>query len=403
MPLIAHKIARLEESQTMALAARANRMKADGIDVVSLTAGEPDFPTPQPIKDAAIAAINANFTKYTAAQGILELRQAIATKFRYDNGIHVEPSQVVVSSGAKHSIFNALLAVCNRGDEVIIPAPYWVSYPEMAKLVDAKPVIVHTAAENHFKMTPAQLKKAITKKSKVLILCSPSNPTGSVYTPEELQELAKVVTKAGIFVLSDEIYERIIFDGMKHFSLGSMEAIKDQVITVNGASKVFSMTGWRIGYLAANEQVAAAVEKIQSQTTSNASSISQKAVLAALTLDLSAEVQNMVSEFDRRRRFLLDEVKKIKHFSFIYPQGSFTLFFSVKPWFGAHVNGTRMKTSEAICDFFLNEHNVAMVPGTGFGAKEWVRLSYACSMDDLHKAVRRLQAGFAELQPTAHS
>jgi len=400
---ISKKISRLEESQTMALAARAGRMKAEGIDVVSLTAGEPDFPTPQPIKDAAIAAINANFTKYTAAQGIPELRQAIATKFRYDNGIHLEPSQIVVSCGAKHSLYNALLSICDRGDEVIIPAPYWVSYPEMAKLVDAIPVVVKTSPDNQFKMTPAQLQRAITKKTKVVILGSPSNPTGAVYTPEEIVDLAKVVEKSGIFVLSDEIYEKIIFDGLRHFSIGSIESIKDQVITVNGVSKVYSMTGWRIGYLGATREIAMAVEKIQSQTTSNASSISQKAALAALTSDLTADVNGMVAEFDRRRQYLLEEVRKIRHFSFIHPRGSFTLFFSVKPWYGARINGDRLRTSEQACEFFLNEHNVAMVPGTGFGAKDWVRLSYACSMDDLQKALRRLQTGFAELQSTLRS
>ncbi len=403
MNLISRKIAKLEESQTMALAARAGKMKADGIDVVSLTAGEPDFPTPRRIKDAAIEAIEANFTRYTAPQGMIELRQAIAAKFRYDNNIHLEPSQVVVSCGAKHSLFNALLAICNKGDEVIIPAPYWVSYPEMAKLVDATPVILHTHAKNQFKMTPGQLRRAITPKTRVLILTSPSNPTGAVYTPEEIADIARVVERTGIFVLSDEIYEKIIYDGYKHFSIGSIEAIKDQVITVNGVSKVFAMTGWRIGYLGAHQEIAAAIEKIQSQTTSNPTSISQKAALAALTLDLDDDVRMMVREFDRRRKYLMAEMKKIRHLSFVYPRGSFTLFISVRPWFGARMNGDKLTTSEQICEFFLNEHNVAMVPGTGFGAKDWVRLSYASSMDDLRKAMRRLHTGFAELQASKRS
>lgn len=394
---ISKKISRLSESQTMALAAKAGRMKADGIDVVSLTAGEPDFPTPNLIKEAGIRAIQGNFTKYTANQGIIELRQAIAAKLRYDNRIPVDASQVLVSSGAKHSIYNALLSVCNRGDEIIIPAPYWVSYPEMAKLVDAVPVIVNTSAANQFKITPAQLKKAITKKTKVFILCSPSNPTGAVYTQTEIEALAAVVKRSGIFVLSDEIYEKVIYDGLEHFSIGSIDDVRDQVITINGHSKVYSMTGWRIGYMAARQDIVQAAEKIQSQTTSNASSISQKAALAALTNDLSAEVKAMVTEFDRRRKFLISELDKVPHLTYIYPKGSFTLFVNVKPFLKSKINGKLIGTSDALCDYFLNDHNVAMVPGSGFGAPEWIRLSYACSMEDLQKAVRRLQNGFAEL------
>ncbi|HAV22179.1 MAG TPA: aspartate aminotransferase [Bacteroidetes bacterium] len=403
MRSLSKKIANLSESQTMALAARASLMKADGIDVVSLTAGEPDFPTPQLIKNAAIAAINANFTKYTANQGIFELREAICAKFRYDNKINFEPSEILVSSGAKHSIYNALQAVCDRGDEIVIPAPYWVSYPEMAKLVDAKAVIVHTSPKNQFKITHAQLQKAITKKTKVLILCSPSNPTGAVYSREEIEGLAAIVEKTGIYVLSDEIYEKVIYDGLTHFSIGSIDAIRDQVITVNGVSKVFSMTGWRLGYFGARKDIVLAAEKIQSQTTSNASSISQKAALAALTNDLSGEVAAMVAEFDRRRKFVVGELEKVKHLSFIYPRGSFTLFLHVKPFLKARLNGKPLGTSDRLGDYFLNEHNVAMVPGTGFGAPDWIRLSYACSMDDLKKAVRRMQGGFEELAKSMHS
>ena len=397
MLTLSKKIARLSESQTMALAAKAGRMKADGIDVVSLTAGEPDFPTPTLIKEAGIKAIQSNFTKYTSNQGIIELRQAIAAKLRYDNRIPVDASQVLVSNGAKHSIYNALLSICDRGDEIIIPAPYWVSYPEMAKLVDAVPVIVNTSASNQFKITPSQLRRAITKKTKVFILCSPSNPTGAVYTQPEIEALAAVVKKAGIFVLSDEIYEKVIYDGLEHFSIGSIDEIRDQVVTINGHSKVYSMTGWRIGYMAARLDIVQAAEKIQSQTTSNASSVSQKAALAALTNDLTNEVKAMVTEFDRRRRFLIAELDKIPHLSYIYPKGSFTLFVHVKPFFKSRVNGSTIGTSDGLCDYFLNEHNVAMVPGTGFGAPDWIRLSYACSMDDLQKAVRRIQVGFGEL------
>lgn len=394
---LSKKVAALEESQTQAFAARARKMRAEGIDVVSLTAGEPDFPTPQLIKDAAIRAINEDFTKYTSNQGIPELLHAITHKFQNDNGIHYETSEILVSCGAKHSVYNALQALCDKGDEVIVPAPYWVSYPEMVKLVDATPVIVQTSDKNHFKMTAAQLRRAITKKTKALILCSPSNPTGAVYTPEEIYQLAEVVARTGIYVISDEIYEKIIYDGYQHVSIASFEPVRDQVVTVNGVSKVFSMTGWRIGYMGARKDIVQAAEKIQSQMTSNAPSISQKAALAALTNDLSAEVLGMVREFDRRRKYLLGEMDKIKGLKYIYPRGSFTLFVNIKPFLKAKVNSHALLTSDDIVYYFLNEHNVAMVPGSSFGAPHWMRLSYACSMEDLQKAVRRLNNGFAEL------
>ena len=394
---ISKKVAKLEESQTQAFAARARNMRAEGIDVVSLTAGEPDFPTPQLIKDAAIKAINENFTKYTSNQGIPELLHAITHKFQNDNNLRFDTSEILVSCGAKHSVYNALQALCDKGDEVIVPAPYWVSYPEMVKLVDAMPVIVQTSEENHFKMTPAQLRRAVTKKTKALILCSPSNPTGAVYTPEEIFQLAEVVAKTGIYVVSDEIYEKIIYDGFQHVSIGSFEPIRDQVVTVNGVSKVFSMTGWRIGYMGARKDIVQAAEKIQSQMTSNASSISQKAALAALTNDLSSEVRGMVNEFDRRRKYLLAEMNKVKGLKYIYPRGSFTLFVNIKPFLSAKLNSHPILTSDEVVNFFLNEHNVAMVPGSSFGAPHWMRLSYACSMEDLQKATRRLQNGFQEL------
>ncbi len=397
MKPLSKKIAGIEESQTQLLASRARQLKAEGIDVVSLTAGEPDFPTPQLVKDAAVRAINENFTKYTANQGIPDLLKAIAEKFHRDNGIQFSPSQILVSCGAKHSIYNALQAICDKGNEVIIPAPYWVSYPEMVKLVDATPVIIATTAKNQFKMTPAQLSRAITKKTKAFILCSPSNPTGSVYTQAEIEQLARIVEKTGIYVISDEIYEKVVYDGVKHFSMGSIDAVHNQVITVNGVSKVYSMTGWRIGYMGAHREIVQAAEKIQSQMTSNASSISQRAALAALTNDLDSEVRVMVDEFDRRRHFLMDEMKKIPQLEFIYPRGSFTLFLNIKPYLKKKVHAKQIGTSDSLCDYFLNEHSVAMVPGTGFGAPEWIRISYACSMADLQKAAERLRRGFAEL------
>ncbi len=387
----------LEASQTLALSARAKKMKSEGIDVISLTAGEPDFPTPQIVKDAAIKAIQANFTKYTQNQGIPELLESIARKFRSENNLPFEPAQILVSCGAKHSVYNALQALCNKGDEVIIPSPYWVSYPEMAKLADARPILVKTAADNDFKMTPAQLKRAITKKSKILILNSPCNPTGAVYTQQEIEALGEVVAKSGIYVISDEIYEKVIFDSLRHFSIGSIGKIRDQVVTVNGVSKAFSMTGWRIGFMGGNKKIIEIAEKIQSQVTSNASSISQKAAFAALSNDLGGEIRSMVDEFDRRRQYLVKEFQSIKGMEFIYPKGAFYLFFSVKSYIGATVNGKKMRHSDDLSEFLLTEHKVATVPGTGFGDKNWIRMSYACSMEELKKGVERIKEGFSRL------
>ncbi|MCI0705964.1 MAG: pyridoxal phosphate-dependent aminotransferase [Ignavibacteriae bacterium] len=394
---LSKKAAGLEASQTLALFARAKKMKAEGLDVVSLTAGEPDFPTPQPVKDAGIKAINDNFTKYTANPGIPELLKAISEKLSRENNVNFPPSQILVSNGAKHSVYNALQAICNKGDEVLIPAPYWVSYPEMAKLADATPVVINSSIKNDFKITPAQLKKAITKKTKVLILNSPSNPTGSVYSRAELEALGEVVRKTGIYVISDEIYEKVMFDGETHFSIGSIDAIRDQVITINGVSKAYSMTGWRIGYMAAHKDIYAAAEKLQSQMTSNASSISQRAAHAALTVNFNKEIAYMVSEFDKRRRYLMEQFKSM-NVEFNYPKGAFYLFVNMKPFFNTSADGVKIKTADDLSEYFLMKHHLAMVPGGGFGAKDFVRISYACSMAELEKAVERLRKGFGLLR-----
>jgi aspartate aminotransferase len=381
---------------TLALSALAKKLKAEGVDVVTLTAGEPDFPTPFHIKRAAIKAIEDNFTTYTINAGIAELRKAIADKFKRENNLSFEPSQILVSNGAKHSIYNALKAICNKGDEVIIPAPYWVSYPEMVKLVDATPVIIRTTEENNFKMTPAQLKRAITKKTKALIYCSPSNPTGIVYSRDEIEAIAAVVANADLYVLSDEIYEKVIYDGTEHFSMGAIPAVNDHVITINGVSKAFSMTGWRIGYLGAKKEIVAAAEKVQSQTTSNASSISQHAALAALIgsdIDLNA----MTAEFLRRRNFIYDAVTSIKGISCIKPKGAFYVFPNVSHYIGRKVKGKTLKSGDDIAQYLVDEERVVVVPGSGFGAKDYVRISYACSMQELEKAAERLRRGFAKL------
>lgn len=394
---LSKKVANAEASQTLALTAIAKQMKAEGIDVVSLTAGEPDFPTPAHIKRAAIQAIDENFTKYTVNAGIIELRSAIADKLRRDNQVFVEPSQILVSNGAKHSIFNALQAICNRNDEVIIPAPYWVSYPEAVKLVDGVPVILKTTEKTEFKISAVQLQRAITKKTKALILCSPSNPTGSVYTQAELEAIGEVVRKTGIYVIADEIYEKVIYDNARHFSLGSISTIKDLVITINGVSKAYSMTGWRIGYLAAAKPIVEAAEKVQSQVTSAPSSISQRAAAAAIS-GPEDEVHAMTAEFKSRRDYVHKELVSMPGISCPMPHGAFYLFPNVSGLAGGSYNGKKIKTGDDVTQYLLEECRVVTVPGSGFGAKNNIRLSYACSMDDLRKAVERMKQGFQQLK-----
>lgn len=394
---LSKKVSLLGASQTLALTALALKMKSEGVDVVSLTAGEPNFPTPAHIKQAAVKAIDDDFTKYTANAGIPALRAAIVEKFHTENNLEFETSQILVSNGAKHSIYNALQAICNPGDEVIFGSPYWVSYPEMVKLVDAIPVVITTTEKAEFKITPQQLRRAITKKTKAIILCSPSNPTGSVYSRKELEALGSIVEKSGIFVISDEIYEKVIYDHHKHFSIGSIPSIMDQVITVNGVSKAYAMTGWRIGYLGANHDVTAAAEKIQSQMTSNASSISQRAALAAIS-GSDHDAKYMTAEFQKRRDFIYHALVSIKGITCVKPAGAFYLFPNVSHYFGRTYNGEKLKTSDAITHFLLKEENVVAVPGSGFGADKFIRLSYACSMQELEKAAERLRRGFMKLQ-----
>jgi len=392
---LSEKILNLPESETLRISAIAKNMKAQGIDVVSLSAGEPDFPTPEHIKEAAIQAIKENFTKYTQNQGIPELINAIIEKFRRDNNIEYKPSEILVSSGAKHSIFNALQAICNPGDEVIIPSPYWVSYPAMVALVDAKPVILKTDISTNFKITPEQLKEAITPRTKALIFNSPSNPTGTVYTEQEIRKIAEVVYEKNIFVISDEIYEKIIYDE-KHFSMASIKELRDLVITVNGVSKAYAMTGWRIGYMGANEEIVKLANRVQGQVTSNASSISQKAALAALT-GTQEPVRKMVNEFKIRRDFLCSELKQIPGVEVFVPAGAFYVFPKVSSYYGRRYNGFEIKNSNDLCEFLLKEEKLAIIPGDAFGMDECVRISYAASMEELMKGVERFRKALEKL------
>jgi aspartate aminotransferase len=396
MTRLSEKIASVEESQTLALTRLAAQLKARGVNVVSLTAGEPDFDTPDHVKEAAIRAIRENFTHYTANQGIPELVAAIREKFASENGLEFGPSQILVSCGAKHSIFNALLAVCNPGDEVIIPAPYWVSYPEMAKIADAVPVVVPTNRESGFRLTPDALRGAITGKSKVLILNSPSNPTGSVYSREELEALAPVIASAGLTVISDEIYEKILYDGHEHHSIGGIGELKDRVVTVNGVSKAYAMTGWRIGYMGGPADLIAAAAKVQSQATSNANSIAQKAALAALTGPADA-VERMLAEFTKRRDLFASALRAIPGVALDPPGGAFYLFPDVSAYSGSRFGNTVLAGDMELSSWLLEEAKVAVVPGSAFGSPGHLRLSYACSVGEITEAASRLTAAFTAL------
>ena len=397
MKSLSHKVQRIEESSTLAFTQLARRMQTEGVDVANLTAGEPDFPTPPHVKMAAVRAIEENFTHYTANQGIPELIAAIAAKFERDNNLRFGKSQILVSCGAKHSIYNALQAICNAGDEVVIAAPYWVTYPEIVKLVDARPVIVSASREAGFKISAAQLRKAVNAKTKAFIFNSPGNPSGNAYTQGEIEELADVVKESGIFVISDEIYEKVIYDGVRHFSIGSIRAIADQVITVNGVSKAYAMTGWRIGYLGAAGPVSEAAAKVQSQVTSNASSVSQRAAAVALSAP-EGDVGEMVKEFNRRRDFAYRELSRIPGIECHEPKGAFYLFPSMKTVLGKRINGALIRDDMDLAHFLLREEHVAVVPGGAFGAKDHLRLSYACSMKELEKGLDRIASGCKKLR-----
>jgi aspartate aminotransferase len=389
MQQLAQRATTLTPSLTLAIDAKAKKMKAEGIDVCAFGAGEPDFDTPQHIKDAAAKALADGFTKYTPSSGIPELRAAIADKLKADNNVDYKPSQVIVNCGAKHSCFNVILATCQAGDEVIIPAPYWLSYPEMAKLADASPVIVKTKEANNFKLTPDEFRDAMTPATKLLIINSPGNPTGSVYTREELQALAEVALEEDILMLSDEIYEKITYDGAQCVSLASLDKnIYDLTITVNGFSKAYAMTGWRLGYIAAPEPIAAAIDSIQSHSTSNPTSFAQKGALEALKGDQSS-VAEMVKAFAERRAYMFDRLNKIPGISCVKPMGAFYMLPNISK-LGL--------SSTSFCTKLLDEQKVAAVPGIAFGSDAHMRLSYASSMENIQKGLDRIEAFCASLK-----
>ena len=379
---ISARAAQLTPSLTLSIDSKAKAMKAEGIDVCGFGAGEPDFDTPEHIKAAAIAALEAGFTKYTPSAGLPELRQAIAEKLEADNQITYRPSQIVVSSGAKHSCYNAILATCQAGDEVLIPSPYWVSYPDMVRLAGAEPVIVQTTERNGWKMRASDFENAMTPRTKMLILNSPGNPTGSVYTREELEGIVEVAAEEDIYILSDEIYEKLVYDDIKHVSIASLsQEAYDLTITINGFSKAYAMTGWRLGYLAAPEAVAKAVDNIQSHSTSNPCSFAQKGAVAALKGD-QQPLADMRDEFGMRRNYMFDRITKIPNITAVKPEGAFYILVNISQ-LGL--------SSQNFADRLLSKASVAVVPGAAFGDDRTVRLSYATSIDIIKKGLDRFQ------------
>ena len=391
---LTRRVLSMQESQTMKITGLAKQMKAEGKDIVSLSAGEPDFPTPDFVAEAGIDAIRKGFTRYTANAGIPELKKAVVEKFKRDNGLEFTPDQIIISNGGKQTLANTLLALCEEGDEVIIPAPFWVSFPEMVRLSGAEPVIVPTTLESGYKMKPEQFEAAITERTKVLILNSPSNPSGAVYSENEVKELMRVLEEREIFVVSDEMYDQIVYGDARPFSPARIPEIRDRVIVSNGVSKTYAMTGWRIGFLAGPKWLIGACGKIQSQTTSNANSIAQMAAVAALTGDQQI-IEERREEFAKRRDYMYKVLNEIPGINTTLPDGAFYIFPSISGLLGKTYNGKEMKSSTDIAEYLLVDHYVATVPGEAFGAPENLRLSYAASISELEEAVGRIRKAFS--------
>lgn len=392
---ISDKVRGVSPSSTLAIDAKFKQMKAEGIDVVGFGTGEPDFDTPDYIKDAAKKAIDNGKTKYTPAAGTMELRKAICKKLKDENGLDYEPNQIIVSNGAKHALVNAFMAILNPGDEVLIPAPFWVSYPEMVKIADGVPVIIPTKEEDEFKCSAEDFEKAITPKTRALVLNSPSNPTGMVYTEEELRAIADVAVKHDMYVIADEIYEHLIYEGT-HVSIASFnEKIKDLTIIINGVSKTYAMTGWRIGYSAAHPEVAKAMANLQSHASSNPNSIAQEATIAALSGG-KEEIAFMKSEFKKRRDYMVERINSIPGVSCRNPHGAFYVVMNISALKGKTLGGRLIKTSDDFADALLERARVALVPCSGFGADDFVRWSYATSMDNIKAGLDRLEAFLTE-------
>lgn len=397
MAQLSNRLNRLAPSATLAMSQKSSEMKAQGVDVINMSVGEPDFNTPDHIKEAAKKAIDENYSRYSPVPGYPDLRKAIVAKLKNENGLEYSINEILVSNGAKQSVCNTVMALCNDGDEVIIPAPYWVSYPQMAKLAGAEPVIVNAGFEQNFKMTPEQLEAAITPKTRMLILCSPSNPTGSVYSQEELDALAKVIlSHEELYVLADEIYEHINYVG-KHASIAKAEGMRERTIIVNGVSKAYAMTGWRIGYIAAPEWIVKGCNKLQGQYTSGPCSVSQKAAEAAYTMDQTC-VETMRQAFQRRRDLIVELAKDIPDLEVNVPEGAFYLFPKCSSFYGKACGDKVINNSTDLAMFLLEEGHVATVGGDAFGDPECFRMSYATSDDNIREAMKRIKETLAKLK-----
>ena len=396
MDVLSARLTALSPSETFAMAQKSNELKAQGIDVINMSVGEPDFTTPEHIKQAAKQAIDDNFSFYSPVAGFPDLKKAICTKLENENGLTYTPAQVVVSGGAKQSLCNVILSIVDKGDEVVIPAPYWVSYPEMVKLAEGTPVYVYAGIAQDFKITPQQLEEALTPKTKALILCSPSNPTGSVYTLEELKELTAVLEKyPNVYVIADEIYEHINYIG-QHQSIAQFDSIRDCVVVVNGVSKGYAMTGWRIGWIAAPQWIASACSMLQGQYTSGPSSISQKAAVAAYNGDQSC-VAEMRTAFERRRNLIVSLLNEIPGLQVNNPMGAFYIFPECSSYLGKSFEGRKIATATDLAMYLLEEGHVACVGGDAFGAPGCIRLSYATSDENIEKAIARIKTALAKL------
>ena len=396
--MLSHRAGKIKPSQTLAIDAKAKAMKAKGIDIVNFGVGEPDFDTPENIKEAAVKALKEGFTKYTAVGGIYQLKDAIIEKFRKDNNLHYMRDEIIVSCGAKHSLYNIAQALFDPGDEVLIPSPYWVSYPDQVLLNDAIPIFVKTYETDSFMVKPEAIESHITKKTKALILNSPSNPTGLTYNKKSLEKIAEVILKYNLYVISDEIYEKLTYDGFKHVSIASLDnEIKNKTIVVNGLSKAYAMTGWRIGYAAGQKGIIKAMTNIQSQSTSNPTSIAQKAAIEALEGPQDF-IHIMLSEFDRRRRFLISELNAIPDMSCITPTGAFYAFPNTSKLYGKSFDNQKISSSSDLTLYLLEEAKVALVHGGAFGDDNYIRLSYATSIDEIKKGVDRIREAVSKLK-----
>lgn len=388
--ILSKKAEKIQPSITLEITAKAKKMKSQGIDVIGFGAGEPDFNTPENIQKAAVAAMKEGYTKYTPASGILELKEAVVKKFKVDNGLEYSTDQIIISTGAKQCLCNAFQAVLNPGDQVIIAVPYWVSYPELVRLSGGVPVFVDTKEENDFKYTVEDLQKAYTDKTKVIIINSPNNPTGSIYSEEELKQIADFAREKDILILSDEIYEKLIYGNRRHVSIaGISQDAYSRTIVINGVSKTYAMTGWRIGYCAADKDIIKLMSNVQSHTTGNPNSIAQYAALAALNGE-NSQIENMVDEFKKRREYMIEKIDSIEGLSCLKPEGAFYVMLNISKTFGKTIDGHSIGNSLEFSSLLLEKEKVAVVPGLGFGIDGYVRLSYATSMENIKRGLDRI-------------